>query len=844
MRGRAFHLIEGVSRDRGRLLLGVAVVGALLCACDPVSSSGSRGATECSDASCGPASDASDQMSLDAGGDSFTPPGDGSVAPPSEMDSAVPTDGGRDGTVDATEPRGDASDTDAELADAQLADAGDDGRPLPRSCDQPDTCLLGAVPAAGISDFAYDDTRNVLYLVVRPAAGMPGAVHRWDLTNGVFLDPLLTEGVYRGVDLSPSQHLLVVSDALTSSAGLGVHVVDLETEESQRIGVPNSNGDDGTYMATFADDDTLLMSASFPGSGFPPVRRVNLRTGVVGSLSLSGEWAMFARSADGSIVGIVEPSSLGYVGRYEVESGTLDIATTASLLTGDYRYPYDLCVSPDGEQITVLSSTTGAMVFDRDLSLLWSLGVRVGDLDGGRPFGCAYNPVSGELYLLWRNPPPEHAGIAAYDPATLRPVSILEPGFGSGARNNAFSAGRMRVSRDGTLLFIQGSASVAIYALGGGPSILPAPMSPSAVLPGRPAAPAYVPRAVVDAATAYQINVAHTGAQTGAALGMPLAQKWVVDLHAPLAYPVIADGLVFAAAGPWLYALDQIDGSLVWGPKLVGEGEGTASATYENGRVYAVSSSGMVAAFDASTGARAWTNEVGGFPAPPIAADGVVYVGGPAHIEAFEQDTGAVRWSRLFGGGGSTPALDGASLFVGQSCDEVHAFDAALGSLLWEGSGSCNGIGGAMAVAFQGRVYARDRDTHDVFDATNGTELGTLQTSQPPVFDSTGRMFLVTTVEPGIADELSAFDANEDEPAWTFRARTLSAPVTAGGHVYVVSKPSELYVLDAATGRPVDGTTLPASYAEPSPLEALAPASLAIGEGMLVVPAGSQLVAY
>jgi hypothetical protein len=46
-------------------------------------------------------------------------------------------------------------------------------------------------------------------------------------------------------------------------------------------------------------------------------------------------------------------------------------------------------------------------------------------------------------------------------------------------------------------------------------------------------------------AVAYQINVAHNGVQTDAALTPPFSLRWRVTLPAQVSYPLIAEGKVF-----------------------------------------------------------------------------------------------------------------------------------------------------------------------------------------------------------------------------------------------------------------------------------------------------------
>src|SRR5437868_12022887 len=52
-----------------------------------------------------------------------------------------------------------------------------------------------------------------------------------------------------------------------------------------------------------------------------------------------------------------------------------------------------------------------------------------------------------------------------------------------------------------------------------------------------------------DLAVAFQVDVAHSGVQTDAALMPPFERRWQVRLPAQVSYPLIAEGKVFVTAG-------------------------------------------------------------------------------------------------------------------------------------------------------------------------------------------------------------------------------------------------------------------------------------------------------
>jgi outer membrane protein assembly factor BamB len=80
-----------------------------------------------------------------------------------------------------------------------------------------------------------------------------------------------------------------------------------------------------------------------------------------------------------------------------------------------------------------------------------------------------------------------------------------------------------------------------------------------------------------DGALAYQLNVGHTGVEPNSALVPPLIkQRWQVTLPAQPSYAVIANGIVYVTVGDnssptkRLFALDRLDGRVLWSQPLFG----------------------------------------------------------------------------------------------------------------------------------------------------------------------------------------------------------------------------------------------------------------------------------
>ena len=124
------------------------------------------------------------------------------------------------------------------------------------------------------------------------------------------------------------------------------------------------------------------------------------------------------------------------------------------------------------------------------------------------------------------------------------------------------------------------------------------------------------------------------------------------------ATPVVVNGVMYATAGPWIYALDAKSGETVWkkraderplppGMSLMNPGAqaealktdrklpSASGVGFGEGLVFAGLTGGEVSAFDAATGAAVWTTQIGDDPPPkgqsvsgvPLYYNGRIFVG-------------------------------------------------------------------------------------------------------------------------------------------------------------------------------------------------------------------------
>lgn len=350
----------------------------------------------------------------------------------------------------------------------------------------------------------------------------------------------------------------------------------------------------------------------------------------------------------------------------------------------------------------------------------------------------------------------------------------------------------------------------------------------------------------------FQIDETHTGSTTVDRLIPPLKVRWTANLGQGISYPLIADGRVFVTQGTTLLALDATNGAVLWSSVLGGNSQFTASC-YENGRVFALNGSGTLRAFDAATGSVIWTTQLPGqssFSSAPTVYQGVIYSGGAGFggtVYAVNATSGAVLWTKSVANGDySSPAVTSDGVYVSYSCPNVYKLNPASGAEIWHYSPGCSGGGGKTPALYNGRLYVRDfSDT--IFDSQTGTIVGNFNAKNTPAFSGTRGFFLDGPHGFGSFGTLRARDVNTNSVLWSFAGDGFlqSAVLVVNDYVYVGSSQGKLYAVNAATGQQVwvtqAGSSIPYvdEHNTSQPLT-----SFAAGEGLLLVPTSSTLVAY
>lgn len=234
--------------------------------------------------------------------------------------------------------------------------------------------------------------------------------------------------------------------------------IDLQTGAARTLTFPLAFFEAGTYMPSFLDATTALVTSSFAGSGWVPLRRIDLIDGSFEELASVRQDTMLALSADGSTVAYAESNiSSGEFGRYSVADG--------SFVEGQaFGFVSSIAVNRDGTRYA-LPMFDGVRLFTSSGST--ARFEPLGLLGGGRSAaGAVYSPTEEVLYVIWHR----STSIEAYDAASLdrgvfEPLFTIDTGFpldfGAG-----LGRGRLRISADGRLLTAIVDDGIRSYPVG------------------------------------------------------------------------------------------------------------------------------------------------------------------------------------------------------------------------------------------------------------------------------------------------------------------------------------------------------------------------------------------
>lgn len=295
------------------------------------------------------------------------------------------------------------------------------------------------IPAPSRIDMVYDAGRDIVYIT------NGDSVLRYHLGSDTFMPPFVMPGAsLAGIDLSPDGNTLVFADRRRLDPHVWIYVINLQTEQLRQQLFPRSFMEGGTYAVAYGSADTVLITSIFEGSGWIPLRKFNPGTGLYSELRQVRNNSMVTSSGDLGIIGYVEAdSSDGPFGRYRIADGNL--LAKSGYTDGTSWYNYEMGVNRDGTQYAI-PTYNGTYICDANLTKFHL----VGQYAGPQPIGVVYHPVENTVYFAWR----DSTEVRAFDTGSFVQTAAYDfEHMFANTGNWAFREGRLRISRDGSLLF-------------------------------------------------------------------------------------------------------------------------------------------------------------------------------------------------------------------------------------------------------------------------------------------------------------------------------------------------------------------------------------------------------
>lgn len=241
------------------------------------------------------------------------------------------------------------------------------------------------------------------------------------------------------------------------------------------------------------------------------------------------------------------------------------------------------------------------------------------------------------------------------------------------------------------------------------------------------------------------------------------------------------------------------------------------------GMVYTMDAQGLVRAFKASDGKRAWE-----FDTTPPSSDDKAIGGGLAvdaatlyattgfgEVYALDAKTGVVKWRKpLLKPLRAAPVLADRRLYVVSIDNDLNALDAETGDILWHHAGITESatLMGASSPAVDSENVVVAYNSGEIYDlrAQNGRaswnyslatakQVGALPAIADirglPVADR-GRIYAISH-----SGRMAAIDARSGDRAWESEVGGIDTPIIAGDTVFIYGGDSQILALSRENGR-------------------------------------------
>jgi hypothetical protein len=321
------------------------------------------------------------------------------------------------------------------------------------------------IPVADRRDHVWDASRDVLWITRDN-----GTVQAYDPYADRLLAPIPVGIAPRGADITTRGTTLYVADNVPGVLRGYVRQVDLATGAVTTLAYDLEITEGGAWDIALVGGGKALVTTRATGNEHPPLRELNLATGVftrrndAGLAGLVRGGTMLARNFARNLIAVVEPndgSGPAFTYRPAGDQFSPRTSTQGVLLHA--------AVHPLATRIAI-QERTQICVFDENLAPVRTLAH-----DGGVAFAA-----NGFLWAV------AGARLLAYDPTIWSVEADLPLGETAGPAT-PFGEGVITVSDDDAFLFVSTASGIRVFVIGF-PRPAPLQVSPANVPHGQPAA--------------------------------------------------------------------------------------------------------------------------------------------------------------------------------------------------------------------------------------------------------------------------------------------------------------------------------------------------------------------
>ncbi|MBL7971963.1 MAG: PQQ-binding-like beta-propeller repeat protein, partial [Prolixibacteraceae bacterium] len=329
-------------------------------------------------------------------------------------------------------------------------------------------------------------------------------------------------------------------------------------------------------------------------------------------------------------------------------------------------------------------------------------------------------------------------------------------------------------------------------------------------------------------------NPQHRGLADGLkSSGLQLAWTKNAGSNIWMCSPVYANGKVFVATmdefaheNNHIVAFNAQTGDMLWKYKTQSSVKNTICV--DTDKVLATDEEGIAYALDAGTGNQIWKKELGrksvsSYISGNVVENGILYTGFGSYLSALRTSDGSTVWTNTdWNGGEGTPmthTIAGNMLITGSNWKALFGHDRTTGKKKWEYSDSGVRFRSSSAVLADDTLFVTGLKALVKMNSSSGEVYKVLpvpyeiQTASAPLV--TEKMIVLGTSNDGLV----AFDRTTMKELWKvkvgasliytspyskpFSATVEASPILAGNQIIFGASDGYLYVVDAASGAPI-----------------------------------------